>query len=281
MLKRLTSSFLMFLLATSLLLAQDNSKSISHQRITINLGENQKTSGQLIVFPVNNKKQNTDFAGTCVMLCPGGGYSRLVMENEGYDWVEYFHSLGISIAILKYTMPHSNPSIPINDAKDGIKILREKAPIWGLNPQRIGIMGFSAGGHLASMITTTTDSITRPNFSILMYPVITMSENFMHKRSHNEFLGEDASKATELKYSADKRVDENTPPVFLALSNDDRNVNPMNSIKFYEAMLTHNRPCSMHIYPCGRHGWGFRKEFVYHEQMLNELTQWIRHLFDN
>lgn len=200
------------------------------------------------------------------------------MANEGYDWVDFFKSLGVTVAILKYSMPHGIPAIPISDAEKSIKMMRDSAAVWNISPHHIGIMGFSAGGHLASIITTSKDSLVRPDFSLLMYPVITMSENFMHKRSHKEFMGENPSKETETMYSADKRVDNTTPPVFLALSNDDSNVNPLNSLRFYEAMLTHKRSCSMHIYPKGRHGWGFNKGFAFHEQMLGEVAQWLKDL---
>ncbi len=247
-------------------------------KFTICLGNDTATCGKLIVYPAEKCKSDSVLAGVSILICPGGGYSRLVMANEGYDWVEYFKSMGITVAILKYSMPHGVPSVPVADAEKGIRMMRDSATAWRINPNRIGIMGFSAGGHLASIITTSRDTLTRPNFSLLMYPVITMSESFMHKRSHKEFMGEKPSREIEIQYSADKRVDESTPPVFLALSNDDRNVNPLNSLRFYEAMLTCNRPCSMHVYHTGRHGWGFNKSFAFHDQMLDEVKQWLKHL---
>ena len=241
------------------------------QMVTINLtGGNGE--GRLIVFPADAANN----CGRAVVLCPGGGYARLSMENEGYNWVPFFHEMGYTAVVLKYQMPKGNPLFPIGDAEEAMRLMRKRADEWGL--KEVGIMGFSAGGHLASTITVSNDSLTRPDFSILFYPVVTMSQQFMHRRSHNELLGEDASEETNRQYSAELHVTENTPPVFLALSSDDRTVFPLNSTRLYEALLQKNRPASLHVYPSGRHGWGFRDSFPYHEQMLNELKQWLKQL---
>ena len=231
-----------------------------------------KKGGILHVFPAD--KNNS--VRRAIVMCPGGGYSHLSIENEGYNWVPFFHEMGYTVAILEYQMPHGNPNIPIGDAIDAMLEIRRHIKECAF--EKVGIMGFSAGGHLASIITMTEDPLIRPDFSVLFYPVVTMYQDYMHRRSHNELLGEHASDDINRKYSSELNVTENTPPLFLALSNDDRNVYPLNSIRLYEAMLEKNRTVTMHIYPKGRHGWGFREEFPYHHQMLDELKFWLANL---
>ena len=246
---------------------------IAQQRIDVKLDNTEKPA-VMHVFPIAADSTNTH---TAIVLCPGGGYARLSMSNEGYDWVPFFHSLGITPIVLEYRMPHGDPTIPVGDAEKAMRTVRKRAVEWGINPRRVGIMGFSAGGHLASTITVSNDSLVRPDFSVLFYPVVSMCEDYMHRRSHNELLGDDASEEVNQRYSAERHVSDTTPPVFLALSGDDRTVYPLNSIRFYEAMLAKNRPCALHLYPTGRHGWGFRQTFTYHQQMTSELTAWLQH----
>lgn len=245
----------------------------AQDHFTINLSDGEKPA-VMHVFPADTANNNN----RAIVLCPGGGYSKLSMKNEGYNWVPYFRSLGMTTVILQYRMPKGNPEIPIGDAAKAMMTVRENAKKWNIDPKQVGIMGFSAGGHLASMITVSNDTLVRPDFSVLFYPVITMSEEFMHRRSHNELLGENASDETNRKYSSEQLVSDHTPPTFIALSNDDRTVHPLNSLRFYEAMVGRNLKVSLHIYPSGRHGWGFRDTFLYHEQMKNEMKRWLETL---
>lgn len=256
-----------------LLLTCFNVLCYAQNKFTINLSDGEKPA-MMHVFPADTANNS----GRTVVLCPGGGYARLSMSNEGYNWVPFFRKLGITTVILQYRMPKGNPEIPMGDAAKAMKTVRENAAEWNINPLQVGIMGFSAGGHLASMITVSKDSLVRPNFSILFYPVITMSQVFMHRRSHNELLGENASDETNRQYSSEQLVSDHTPPTFIALSNDDRTVHPLNSLRFYEAMVGRNLKVSLHIYPSGRHGWGFRDTFLYHEQMKGELKRWLETL---
>ncbi len=225
----------------------------------------------MFVFPAP-KDTNSHRA---VLICPGGGYSRYSMNNEGFDWVSYFHSQGMTVAVLKYTLPHGNPALPGRDAAQAMRILKERSAQWQVNPDSIGVMGFSAGGHLAATLTTTKDASVRPAFSILYYPVISMQKGLTHTRSHNELMTDSATLATEIEYSNELRVDGNTPPTIIFHSNTDHTVSPLNSIAFYTAMLKAERQCTLHLYPTGRHGWGFRSTFQYHDQMLAELTRWL------
>ena len=140
-------------------------------------------------------------------------------------------------------------------------------------------MGFSAGGHLASTIATHATGEAAPNFQILFYPVITMDPGFTHKGSHDNFLGTDHSKKEwrqlEADYSSDLRVNRTTPRAFLALSDDDKVVLATNGFSYYEQLYKHDVPASIHIYPTGGHGWGYRESFEYHYQMVFELKGWL------
>ncbi len=227
--------------------------------------------GMMAVFPAPADKRT----GRAVIICPGGGYSHHAMEHEGFDWIPFFHSQGMAVAVLKYTLPHGNRTLPSRDTEQAMRIMKKRATEWGINPDSIGVMGFSAGGHLAATLTTTKNASVRPAFSILFYPVISMQKELTHLGSHHALLTDTASAATECEYSNEMRVDSNTPPTILFHSNDDRAVTPMNSIAFYSAMQKAERPCSMHIYPTGRHGWGFRSTFAFHDQMTCELARWL------
>ena len=197
--------------------------------------------------------------GRAVVACPGGGYSHLAFEHEGCDWAPYFNKQGIALIVLKYRMPNGDRTLPISDAEAAMKLVRDSADVWNLNPNDIGIMGSSAGGHLASTIATHAKPELRPNFQILFYPVITMDKSYTHRGSHDNLLGKDASAELELEYSNEKQVTKDTPRAFIVYSDDDKVV-----------------PSVLHIYPSGGHGWGIREGFLYKNEMLDELTSWLR-----
>ena len=137
-------------------------------------------------------------------------------------------------------------------------------------------MGFSAGGHLASTLMVSDKASVRPNFGILFYPVISMKKELTHLGSHNHLLGENASEELENRYSNELHVSDQTPPAYIALSRDDPEVKPQNAIRFYEEMRAKNRPITLHVYPSGGHGWGYKLTFDYHRQMLDDLGNWLR-----
>ena len=157
-----------------------------------------------------------------------------------------------------------------------MKTVRDSADVWNLNPNDIGIMGSSAGGHLASTIATHAKPELRPNFQILFYPVITMDKSYTHMGSHNNLLGKDASAELETEYSNEKQVTKDTPRAFIVYSDDDKVVPPANGVNYYLALNKNNVPSVLHIYPSGGHGWGIREDFLYKSEMLNELTSWLR-----
>lgn len=217
--------------------------------------------------------------GRAIVCCPGGAYSHLAMQHEGTDWQWFFNNQGIALFVLKYRMPRGNYHVPISDAEEAIRVVRRNAKEWNINPNDVGIMGFSAGGHLASTIATHSKGEVKPDFQILFYPVITMVSGFTHKGSHDNFLGKDLSKKEqkrlEQEFSNDMQVTRATPRAFIALSDDDHGVLPSNGVNYYVECFRHDVPASLHVYPTGGHGWGYRESFPYHMEMLLELKAWL------
>lgn len=217
--------------------------------------------------------------GRAIVCCPGGAYSHLAMQHEGTDWQWFFNNQGIALFVLKYRMPRGNYQVPISDAEEAIRVVRRNAKEWNINPNDVGIMGFSAGGHLASTIATHSKGEVKPDFQILFYPVITMVSGFTHKGSHDNFLGKDLSKKEqkrlEQEFSNDMQVTRATPRAFIALSDDDHGVLPSNGVNYYVECFRHDVPASLHVYPTGGHGWGYRESFPYHMEMLLELKAWL------
>ena len=241
-----------------------------------NASSDEKDKAELTVYLPDEKKAT----GRAVVCCPGGGYTHLAMDHEGHQWAPFFNSQGIALIVLKYRMPHGNRMIPISDAEEAMKTVRRRASEWHINPADVGIMGFSAGGHLASTIATHSTGDAAPNFQILFYPVITMDLGFTHKGSHDNFLGEGHAKKElrklEADYSNDLQVNRTTSRAFLALSDDDKAVPAANGFNYYEQLYKHDVPASIHIYPTGGHGWGYRESFDYHYNMVFELKAWLQ-----
>ena len=219
--------------------------------------------------------------GRFIVDCPGGGYKHLAMKHEGHDWAEYYNKQGIGYAVLKYRMPNGDRNIPLSDAYNAIRTVRDSAKVWHVNPHNVGIQGFSAGGHLASAVSTHAPMSVRPDFSILFYPVISMNERQTHRGSCVGFLG-DKRKDENLQkqWSSDKAVRRHmVPPTIIIFSNDDKVVPPAtNAVAYYSALRGAGADCSMFCYPTGGHGWGIRDNFKYHELMLMELKQWLNDL---
>lgn len=211
-----------------------------------------------------------------VVICPGGGYSHLAMEHEGYDWATFFNKEGIAAIVLKYRMPHGKYEVPISDAEEAMRLVRQHSAEWRINPDDVGIMGSSAGGHLASTIATHSVKEAKPNFQILFYPVISMNPEFTHRGSHDNLLGENPRKKREIEYSNDMQVSRTTPRAWIALSFNDDVVMPINGSNYYTELYKHDVPACIHVYPTGGHGWGFRSSFDYHIEMLLELKAWLK-----
>jgi acetyl esterase/lipase len=225
--------------------------------------------------------------GTAIIICPGGGYSYLVMNQEGTDVAEAFAKKGVTAFVLKYRLPNDlimkDKSIgPLQDAQQAIKIVRERAKEWNIDTARIGIIGFSAGGHLAATASThfnetvienSNNTSLRPSFSILVYPVITFTDSLVHKGSRRSLLGKDtASPARVNHYSNEKQVTAATPSTFLLHCEDDKVVPVGNSIGYYQALVRFGVKGQLLIYPSGGHGFGLRNKAT--------SDQWLEHCFN-
>lgn len=223
--------------------------------------------------------------GTAVIICPGGGYSYLVVNDEGSGVARELNTHGIAAFVLKYRLPSAetmlNPEIgPLQDAQRAIQMVRENAAKWHISANKIGIAGFSAGGHLASTLSThyqkslidNPDSISlRPDFSILVYAVISFQDSLAHKGSRKALIGEMAAADKVRAYSNEMQVTGNTPPAFLIHSADDKVVPVANSINYFNALHSHGVKAELHIYQAGGHGYGL------HNKTTSD--QWITHLY--
>lgn len=218
-------------------------------------------------------------SGRAIVDLPGGGYSHLAVDHEGHQWADWMNRQGIAFFVLEYRMPKGDRTIPLTDAYRAMTTVRDSATAWRVNPYDVGIMGFSAGGHLASAVSTHAPWAARPNFSILFYPVVSMDERVTHKGSCANFLGAEGMKDKRLiqQWSNDACVRRHlTPPACVILSTDDRVVPPVtNGVAYYSAMRRAGNHCALYAYPSGGHGYGIRKNFAFHEQMLGDLKAWL------
>lgn len=213
-----------------------------------------------------------------VIILPGGGYQGHAMDHEGYDWIPFFHRQGVNVVVLKYNLPYGNPDLPLTDVETTLLSLKEKAGQLDINPDKIGIMGFSAGGHLASTYATHTSGESQPAFQILFYPVISFDPAYVHEGSRDNLLGDVQNDQILEFYSNEKQVKKDTPPAILFHSDDDGFVPRENSVLYYLSLNKAGVPAALHIYPVGGHGWGFRESFPYHDVMLEELAVWLKNL---
>lgn len=229
--------------------------------------------------------------GTAVIICPGGGYSILAIDIEGSLVAKWLNTLGITAFVLKYRLPDTSIMInktigPLQDAQRAMRIVRSHAKEWKINPHRIGIMGFSAGGHVASTLSThynqkvynVKDSVSaRPDFSLLIYPVISMRKSITHMGSRINLLGKNPSKALVRLYSNELQVNKNTPPAFLVQAMDDNVVPVQNSIDYALALHKYKIPVELHLYERGGHGFGLARNTKDTESSWPEACEeWLK-----
>ena len=235
-----------------------------------------------IYFP---KKPN----GQLVVICPGGGYGIVSSYNEGIYGAEWFVKRGITVCVVKYRLPNGHCKVPHADIENAFRYCRAHAAEWGVD--QIGVMGFSAGGHLAATTSTMwTEPQTRPDFSILIYPVITMEQGLTHKGTRMALITDkqDWKEHIPQKYSMENQVTRFTPPTFIAHCSDDSTVPVENSLRYYNRLVDNEVKAEMHIWPNGEHGWGFSGEeyvgkgkdkFAYARQdYYNALDAWLKRI---
>jgi len=236
--------------------------------------------------------------GAAVVICPGGGYRLLAINHEGHDIAKWFNEIGIAGIVVKNRLPTSDnitykSEVAMLDAQRAMRMTRYNAEKWGLDQDKIGIMGFSAGGHLASTVGThydygmanTSDPINnfscRPDFMILMYPVIDMSGEIKHSGSMRNLIGPDASQTLIDRFSNQKQVTPDTPPTILIHSIDDTSVPAANSVVFYEALVASGVLAELHIFNSGKHGYGLgRKDGTSHNLWPENVAAFVNDILN-
>ena len=221
--------------------------------------------------------------GQAVLICPGGGYSILAYDKEGTDIAKLLNGQGIAGIVLKYRLPKSKSNIiphesALMDAQHAMKLVRANAAKWNIDPGKVGVIGFSAGGHLASTLGTHFDDASRPDFMALIYPVISMDTAITHMGSRRNVIGEAPTEELVRLYSNELQVQVNTPPTFILHTMDDRAVPVENSLRFYEALRKADVPTEMHLYPAGGHGFGLAIGRGQLSSWPDRLIDWLESL---
>ena len=226
--------------------------------------------------------------GAAVIICPGGGYWINAFSHEGIDVAKRFNEMGVAAFVLKYRIPNDITMInreigPLQDAQQAIKVVRQHAAEWKVNPNRIGMMGFSAGGHLAStagthfntaVIENSSGISLRPDFLILIYPVISFQDSIAHIGSRDQLIGKKPSKEKMDYYSNELQVNKNTPPTFLVHASDDKGVRSENSVVFYQHLVKNKVPAELHIYQGGGHGFGLNNKTT-KDNWMERCEAWL------
>lgn len=214
--------------------------------------------------------------GAAVLICPGGGYVNLAMDHEGRQVAEWFNSFGVTAFVLKYRLaPRYRHPAMLDDGRRAMRLIRSRAKEFGIDPQRVGVMGFSAGGHLASTLSTHYGEGERPDFAILCYPVISFTTRYTHSGSMRALLGDPPDPALVWELSSEWKVTSETPPTFLFHTNADTGVPPENSILYYMALRRAGVPAELHIYQEGRHGVGLAPKDPVLSTWTGRLKDWL------
>ncbi len=242
------------------------------------------TNPTLNIFLPEKEKAN----GSAIVICPGGGYKVLAIDHEGIQIAKWFNKLGFAAFVLKYRLPNDsimvNKSIgPLQDAQEAIRFIRRDCAQWNINPTKVGIIGFSAGAHLASTASThfaekvyNSDSTSaRPDFSLLIYPVISMKNEITHIGSKRNLLGENPSQELIFHFSNEEQVGKFSPPTFLVHSQNDNTVPIQNSINYFLALTKSNIPGELHIFEKGGHGYGMGRENGTELQWTEMCKRWL------
>jgi acetyl esterase/lipase len=241
------------------------------------------------VYLPRAEKQN----GVACVIVPGGGYQVLAINHEGYQAAERLRDMGITAVVLKHRVSDKvkyHHPVPIMDVRQSIRLVRQQASAWKVDPNKVGVLGFSAGGHLASCALTLAEekfpeeaALTgegavshRPDFGVLLYPVISFTESYTHEGSRRNLLGDQPSPELMKKLSTDLQVNAQTPPTLLFATQEDKAVPAMNAISFYLAMQKHGVPGELHVWEKGRHGFGLLSDWgEIASAWPTRLEQWL------
>lgn len=287
---------IMAILIASTAMAQEQKRSNYYQDETILIWDNNKaphsnglegeayeatpyrlvntTKAQLYVYNADPAKAT----GQAVVICPGGGYAKLSMDQEGYLMAQWLAKNGIAAFVLEYRLPNGHREVPLEDTVEAIRIVRKKAKKFNIDPAKVGVMGFSAGGHLAASVSNIPPVEDRPNFSILFYPVVIANHYTSHSGSFRNLLGKGFAQADADEFSMEKLASENTPPTILLLSDDDATVPAAGAAMYYASLRYHGVRAAMYVFPEGKHGWGNYDRFSYQKEWQHLLLRWLSEL---
>jgi acetyl esterase/lipase len=236
-----------------------------------------KNTSQTVFYLYKADKKSA--TGQGVVILPGGGYGAVCIEREGFKLAEYFQSIGITALVVKYRLPnYGHKEVPLEDAQEALRYLRKHGKAWKVDPTKVGIAGSSAGGHLAAYTSNFTADEEKPAFSVLFYPVITGTTNMTHQNTFVRLLGKNHAPYLREHYSLENRVTTSTPPTILLLSDDDRVVPSISSIRYYEALKHYGVDATMRIYPSGGHGWVCNGKFRYDKEWKAALADWLQQI---
>ena len=214
--------------------------------------------------------------GHAMLVCPGGGYSSVCIEWEGYKVAQWLASQGVTCGVLKYRLPNGHKEIPLEDTTEALRTMRRRSKELGFDPTKLGMMGSSAGGHLTAYTSNFASFADRPAFAVLFYPVITGEEGLCHKGSFDLLLGKDASAYERAEYSMETRVTKQTPPTLILTSDNDTLVPTISSTRYYNALRKHGVKASLHLYPGGYHGFCMHDDVAFKPLWQQAMIEWIR-----
>lgn len=226
-----------------------------------------KNAMYLVYLPKKTKQKTK-----AIIICPGGGYQVLSYKNEGINVAKWLRNKGYAAIVLLYRMPEGNKEFLINDVEEMIKQTKENSDKWNID--KIGLMGFSAGGHIASFVSNTKKQELKTDFLILYYPVISMSEKYGHKYTRDKFFGE--NKSEWAKYSSENLISKKSTQTFISYSKDDNVVDSENSKMYCKLLRKSGGNCEIHEYKSGGHGWGWSKHFKYQKENKEYLLKWLK-----
>ncbi len=212
------------------------------------------THTDLYIYAADSEKNS----GQAILICPGGGYGAVAVGKAGIEFAEWLSAQGITAAVLKYRLPNGVKEVPFEDVEAAMKIMRQRSSEFGYDPNKVGLSGSSAGGHLVSWFANMADKSVRPNFLVLFFPVISGDKGVAHEGSFNNLLGKDRSVTQTLYHSVERLVDENTPPSLIFHSSNDKLVPVENSLRYYDKLIEYKVPAAMYVFPTGGHGWIMR-----------------------
>ncbi|MBQ5635496.1 MAG: alpha/beta hydrolase [Alistipes sp.] len=216
--------------------------------------------------------------GQGVVLVPGGGYRKLSIKFDGFKVAEYLRSIGVTTIVVKYRLPNGHREVPLEDAQAGLRYMRTEGKAWGVDPAQVGILGCSAGGHLAAHTSTFTPDAEKPAFTILVYPVISGMTRSPNHGTFGNLLGKERTNAEQEYYSLENRVSATTPPTLFLLADDDLRVSTVNSMLYYKRLRHFGIPAAIYTFPSGGHGWAGHDEYKYAEPCKAAIKDWLMNL---